>query len=205
MIGPATTAIAAGTVAGRLGIAPPVVCGAVVGLALAPGPTAAAGLLVWAVTRFRTAAGRRRLEEDVAAAALETSELLGLALAGGISIAGAYRLARDFAPPVVLPHVDRLLMEMDHRGVAAALAADRGPMATASEVLLTAATAGAPALPALEAHVRHLQHAGHTARVERARRLPVRLLIPLTLVVLPGFVLMTVGPAVVESLARLAP
>jgi len=35
--------------------------------------------------------------------------------------------------------------------------------------------------------------------------LPVRLLLPLTLLVLPGFVVMTVGPTVIESLARLNP
>jgi hypothetical protein len=39
--------------------------------------------------------------------------------------------------------------------------------------------------------------------MERARRLPVRLLLPLALLILPGFVLLAVGPAVLQGLARL--
>ena len=89
------------------------------------------------------------------------------------------------------------------RGIGPALAADSSALAEVSNVLLVATVSGAPALPALEAHSRQEHHRRHTAAVERARRLPIRLLIPLTLLVLPGFVLITVGPTVADSLARL--
>ena len=47
--------------------------------------------------------------------------------------------------------------------------------------------------------------AGHAERITVARRLPVRLLLPLALLILPGFVVLAVGPAVLQALARLAP
>ncbi len=72
-----------------------------------------------------------------------------------------------------------------------------------SHALAAASASGAPALPALQAHLDAATHRRHHAEIEAVRRLPIRLLVPLTLLVLPGFVLMTVAPVVVDSLARL--
>ena len=174
-------------------------------VAVAPLQALAGGFLVWAVDRFRRAARRSAEERRTADAALEAAELVALGLAGGLSVASAHRLAAHHADRAVQPELERLVASMGESGAAAALAADSGPTAGSSAALATAAAAGSPALPALEAHVEHEHHRRHTAAVETARRLPVRLLLPLTLLVLPGFVLITVGPTVADSLARLAP
>ena len=55
----------------------------------------------------------------------------------------------------------------------------------------------------LEVSLREAQAEQTTARLEAARRLPVRLMLPLALLILPGFVVLAVGPALLEALDRL--
>ena len=66
-----------------------------------------------------------------------------------------------------------------------------------------AAASGAPLEPAIRAYIDGERRHRHTGAIERARRLPVRLMIPMTLLVLPGFVVMVYGPAVVALVADL--
>jgi hypothetical protein len=65
------------------------------------------------------------------------------------------------------------------------------------------AQSGAPLLPGLDARIAELRAAERYAHLERVRKLPVKLLFPLALLVLPGFLLLTVGPVVAGSLQRL--
>lgn len=170
-----------------------------------PVPTGAALIMWWAMRRFRRASHAGAIDSAQSDAALEAAELVGLGLAGGLSIAAAHRVALDHAPEPVRPALSSLLGSIDRTGVVEALGGDRGPLSGCSAVLAAASATGAPVLPALEAFVRQEHHRRHMAAVESARRLPIRLLIPLTLLVLPGFVLITVGPTLADSLARLSP
>ncbi len=138
-------------------------------------------------------------------ACFEASELIALGLAGGLSVAAAHQVALTHSAPEARTALGLLLGSMRTRGARAALIGDDGPLAPASQVLAAAVVSGAPALPALEGYLEVEAHRRHTRSVEAARKLPVRLLLPLTLLVLPGFVLLTVGPTVVGSLARLNP
>lgn len=204
MIGPVALSLG-GAVALRHRVDPVLVTPiGVAGLTL-PLPTAAGLFLWWAVARFRRSARLAATRRAEAAGALEAAELLGLGLTGGLSVAAAHRLALDHAPHAVAPALRSLVSRMSEQGITAALDADSGPLAGSSAVLAAASASGAPVIPALHAHVVQEHHRRHTEAVERARRLPIRLLIPLTLLVLPGFVLITVGPTVADSLARLAP
>jgi hypothetical protein len=183
---------------------------AVVGLGLgtailAPVPVAAAAFFAFAISRFRSGARGSRFADVEREACFEASELVALGLAGGLSLAAAHRAALSHSAPEARAALSLLVQSMTDRGARRALMDDVGPMAGASRVLAAAAASGAAALPALEGHLETESHRRHTARVEVARRLPVRLLLPLTLLVLPGFVLLTVGPTVVSSLARLNP
>lgn len=206
MIGSVAIAVGTGAAVGRRhAVDPAIVAGLTLAASMAPLASCAVGFLWWAVVRFRSAAARSRADAGAAEGILEAAELIGLGLAGGLSVPASVRLALDHGPSTVAPHLGRLIGEIDRRGVVPALARDRGPTAAVSSVLVTATASGAPVLPALEAHLRQEHHRRHTASVEAARRLPIRLLVPLTLLVLPGFVLITVGPAVVDSLARLSP
>ena len=65
------------------------------------------------------------------------------------------------------------------------------------------ATTGAPLAVSLEAIAATMRSERASASRERMARLPIKLLFPLALLTLPGFVLMAVGPAVVSGLSRL--
>lgn len=205
MIGTAGLALAVARSSRRVGLEPVIAAAGVVLLIEAPAQSLALGFFTWAVVRFRRAAARARAERDREAAAIEAGELVALGLAGGFSVAAAHRAALDHCDESIRPDLALLCWRMARDGVVAGLDADTGPMAPGSAALVTATASGAPVLPALEAHLRQVHHARHMAAVEAMRRLPIRLLIPLTLLVLPGFVLVTVGPAVIDSLARLGP
>jgi hypothetical protein len=196
---------AAGLAERHMRLSPYLVVTIVLGLIVAPLPTCALAFMLWSVARFRRASAARRADRAAEDAALEAGELIVLALAGGSSVAAAVRLADRHCAVEIAPALRSLGESMSRRGVVPALAADSGPMHAVSSVLVTATASGAPVVPALEAHLAQERHRRHTRSVEAARRLPIRLLLPLTLLVLPGFVLITVGPAVIESLARLSP
>ena len=172
---------------------------------IAPVQTAAGLFLALAVARFRSAVKLSRQSTVERDASLEASELVALALAGGLSVAAAHQVALVHAAPEANATLSRLVVDMQVKGTGAALIDDDGSMAGASRVIAAAAASGAPVLPALKGHLEVEAHRRHSERVETARKLPVRLLLPLTLLVLPGFVLLTVGSTVVGSLARLNP
>jgi len=206
LIAPVLIGLATEAVLGRREVRRPWAVGlGVAATFVAPVPVVAAAFLVLAISRFRSA---RQVSRGVGAereACFEASELVALGLAGGLSVAAAHQIALTHAAPEARAALRRLVRSMRDRGTRAALIEDDGPMAGASQVLATAAVSGAPALPALEGHLEVEAHRRHTERAEVARKLPVRLLLPLTLLVLPGFVLLTVGPTVVGSLTRLNP
>lgn len=83
-------------------------------------------------------------------------------------------------------------------GTAAALAGATGPLAPLLRRLADAATSGSPLEPAIRSYIDAERRQRHTRAVEHARRLPVRLMVPMTLLVLPGFVVMVYGPAFVD-------
>jgi tight adherence protein C len=72
-------------------------------------------------------------------------------------------------------------------------------LALADRALVT----GAPLLASIDGYATSLRRDERAAAVEKARRLPVKLLFPLALLILPGFLLLTVGPALLAGLDRL--
>lgn len=88
-------------------------------------------------------------------------------------------------------------------GAAAALASAGGPLAPLFHRLADAAASGSPPEAALRSYIDVERRRRQSEAVERARRLPVRLMVPMTLLVLPGFVLMVYGPAFIDLVASL--
>ncbi len=76
---------------------------------------------------------------------------------------------------------------------------DPGLFVVARRALAT----GAPLAPAVSGYATALRNEERSRQLTAARRLPVKLLFPLALLILPGFLLLTVGPAVLGSLERL--
>ena len=165
----------------------------------------AGGTVVVATARWQRAAAatqRKRLaDSDVALFA----DLVLLGLGAGLSLRSSVEEASRHVVEDLRVEVSRLIEAMDRHGVGPALGSVGGRLDRFGRVAAAAALSGAPVAMAVGAYAATLRHAEHAAAVERARRLPVRMLLPLALLILPGFVVLAVGPAVLQSLARLGP
>lgn len=175
------------------------------GVITTPQVTVAFTALVVARLRWRRA--RRTTTEARAADADELllADLTTLALAAGHTVRSALGAAMPHLHPLLRAELQELLATMDRVGTGPALLGVGGRLGELGRVTAAASASGAPIGPALAAHADRLRHARHEARIARARRLPVRLLIPLALLILPGFVVLAVGPALLQALARLGP
>lgn len=199
-------AIGGWLVATRLGWFRPWVAGVVAGTtAASPLLGVSAGAVLLARARWRRARFRRdedaRADADVALLA----DLLVLGMTAGMSLRGAMIAAEPHVHAGLRADLEELRARFDREGMAAALVGMGGRLEDLSRIAAGAAVSGAPLGTAITAFARARRHADHAARMEAARRLPVRLLLPLALLILPGFVLLSVGPAVLEGLARLGP
>ena len=160
----------------------------------------------WFVLRRRAERRRRREAGAVLAELPEAVDLFALAASAGLSV----RLATEAVAPRLAGPIGRALhtaADQMRLGVEAAEALEvltRAPAGDALRLLVRPLTDslryGSALGPALE-------RAATLARAERrrqaeaaARRVPLRLLFPLTLCVLPAFVLLTIVPTVAQAL-----
>ena len=160
----------------------------------------------WFVLRRRAERRRRREAAAVLAELPEAVDLFALAASAGLSV----RLATEAVAPRLAGPIGRALDRAVHQmrlGVEVAEALEvltRAPAGDALRLLVRPLTDslryGSALGPALE-------RAATLARAERrrqaeaaARRVPLRLLFPLTLCVLPAFVLLTIVPTVAQAL-----
>jgi tight adherence protein C len=175
----------------------------VVIVAAAP-PAAIATGIAGAVLALRARLRRRRLqEEDAGRDVTLLADLVALGLRAGLGLTEALRRAVPLVHPALAAEVEVVLRAADRSGSEAALAAAGGRAARLYRLAARAAATGAPLAEAVEGYAVERRHADHTRAVEAARRLPVRMLLPLALLILPGFVVLAVGPALLEALARL--
>ena len=134
---------------------------------------------------------RPEQEDDVLLA-----ELTALGLSAGLSFLASLESAAQHASGAGRDQVRRALRTPEARGDAGAAT---GLFALADRALLT----GAPLLASVDGYATSLRRDRRAAATERVRRLPVKLLFPLALLILPGFLLLTVGPALLAGLERL--
>ena len=123
------------------------------------------------------------------------AELAALGLSAGLSFAASMEASTNHLSDDAARRVRRYLRNpsgADAPGEAAAL------LALADRALVT----GAPLLAAIDGYATSLRRVERAAAMERARRLPVKLLFPLALLILPGFLLLTLGPALLAGLGR---
>jgi hypothetical protein len=193
-------------VARRFRLARPGLAG-LVAAALVAAPLAGLALaaVVVAGRRWRAAAVRTAAARDDHAAASLFADLVSLGLTAGLSLRAAVAAARGHLDGRLRREAGDLLAAMDRVGVASALAAVDGPLSDFGRVAAGAAASGAPVAAAVAAFSATRRQVDHADRVAAARRLPVRLLLPLALLILPGFVVLAVGPALLQALARLGP
>jgi pilus assembly protein TadC len=70
-------------------------------------------------------------------------------------------------------------------------------------VLARASAAGSEVVTPMTRLADELNAEQAAARLEAVRRLPVLMLLPLTTLILPGFLLLAIAPAIIDAFARL--
>ena len=176
---------------------------AVAGAVWYPLQTLALGVAALAVTRRgvirRIRAERTRAERDAVALA----ELVGLGLSAGLSFVAALEAAACEIGPPLAEEVHDVIRRSRHRGIAAALEESGGAARRLYLLAARATVTGAPVAAAVRAYVAEQRDADRARALAAARRLPVQLLFPLALLILPGFMVLTIGPALLGALERL--
>lgn len=129
-------------------------------------------------------------------------QLVLVGLTAGLSLEAALLHAEERLPSAAAQEVDQLLRRARHSGMASALSSSGGPSQSFLRVLARSYVTGAPMAAAVAVFLSESQETYRTEALTRARRLSVKLLVPLALFMLPGFVFLTVGPAFVESATR---
>ena len=175
------------------------------GAITAPQLALASTAVMVARQRWRRARKAARASRAADADELLLADLATLALAAGHTVRSAFVAAAPHVHPMLRAELHELQETMDRVGTGPALLSVGGRLGELGRVTAAASASGAPIGPAVAAHADRLRHARHEARIARARRLPVRLLLPLALLILPGFVVLAVGPALLQALARLGP
>lgn len=175
------------------------------GIVAHPMPAVAALVVVAARRRWTRAVGVTRRERAADGDIVLLADLVALGLTAGKTVRGALETSIPHLEPDLAAEVGTLVAAMNRVGASPALAAAGGRLTPLARVVASAVASGAPVAGAVAAHADHLRHLRHTEEVTAARRLPVRLLLPLALLILPGFVVLAVGPAVIQALARLGP
>ncbi|MEA3509955.1 MAG: hypothetical protein U9R51_00830 [Actinomycetota bacterium] len=149
------------------------------------------GLAVWAAIRRLPRPSKHNDDEAVLA------ELTALGLSAGLTFTASASAATASVPGEAS---NRLRKAIRGGGEMDGVAVDgHGLMIVVHRALLT----GAPLQPAVSGYATTLRKEERSRALTAARRLPVKLLFPLALLILPGFLILTIGPAVLGSLERL--
>lgn len=130
-------------------------------------------------------------------------QVLFVALSAGLSVAAALDFAADEVGPAAAGEVRSVLRNARYQGLAVALAGAHGTAGRLFAVLARAQLTGASAVKAMASFVDEERRDRRARAVEAAQRLPIKLTVPLALLILPGFVLLTFGPTVIATVQRL--
>jgi tight adherence protein C len=129
------------------------------------------------------------------------ADLVVLGLSAGLAFPAALEAATDEVAPRLRREVHGVLRAQRVAGSGAGPVSGEG--ARLYRLAARAAGTGAPLLDGVRALADELRREANTEALVAARRLPVRLLFPLTLLILPGFVVLVVGPALLGVVERL--
>ncbi len=152
---------------------------------------------VRAARRARITTLSRRRE---AADELRIVDLVALGMTGGL----AFTQAATFAASIVGGSVGAELARCVRSGASTVQVVTDIPSIEAMTVAARRSDAsGSPLGPDLRRIASQIRNERAAHERERLARLPVKLLFPLAFAILPGFILMTVGPAVISGISRL--
>ncbi len=155
----------------------------------------------WAVARLW--AWRNRSSRSAEPRPDHLGQVLFVALSAGLPVAAALEFAAGEVGPVEAGEIRSVLRAARHQSLAVALSGADGATGRLFAVLAAAQTTGASSIRAVAAFVDEDRRVRRARAAEAAQRLPVKLTVPLALLILPGFVLLTFGPTVVATVQKL--
>lgn len=161
---------------------------------MAPGAAAA----WWMFSRWRSRQGPATVEDVI-----RFGRLLVVPLTGGMSLSNSLMMATVQAHPQLRVEVSQTLRRSRQVGLARSLAGSGGCLGELFGRMAGAHASGSSLVQAVTTHVDNLQYQARMESLSRVRSLPVTLAVPLTLLIVPGFLLTLVGPAVVSRIAEM--
>jgi hypothetical protein len=120
-----------------------------------------------------------------------------------MSLSNAMMLAILQAHPQLRVEVSQTLRQSRQVGLARSLAGSRGCLGELFGRIAGAHASGSSLVRAVTTHVDNLQYQLRMESLSRVRSLPVTLAVPLTLLIVPGFLLTLVGPTVVSRVTEI--
>lgn len=173
-----------------------------IGLAVGGPPVAAtlAVVLLWPRLPRLT---RRRIRPLAEGDVILVARLLLLALSGGMPLGTSLvEVARQLEGRAATETED-LVRRSRARGLTMALAETEGLLGELCSGLVRAQITGASLRDALDSYIDRRLSASRALALQRARTIPVKLIVPVALLVLPGFILLVAGPEVLSQLTDL--
>lgn len=155
-----------------------------------------------AVTRRRL---RRRRQALIAEELPLLGDLVSLGLTGGMSMTSALAAAAPQLHSPLAAEIEAIVRRSRQHGAAMVLEGCSGAAHRLYQLAGRAVATGAPLAGAVDAFTDEVRAEQRSAAIDRAKRLPVLLMFPLALLILPGFVLLTVAPAVAGAFERVMP
>jgi hypothetical protein len=161
--------------------------------------------LSWGLFRLGKKRSRRRsVAREIPTQQALLARILLVGISGGLPIPAALALAHSYLEGPVATETGAVLRRSRREGATSALGQGGDLTRPLFSKLTMAAASGAPVGEAVSSYLAELRAEQRTQALERIRRLPVTLMIPLGLLILPGFVLLFVGPIVYRALSDLS-
>ena len=183
----------------------PLLAGCVVALGLRYPWMATALVIPMLSGRYHTSRSRRLEQRRAVSDPLVVARVVQVGLAGGLPSTASLALAVGEVGQFVADELTATLRTARREGMASAMAAGNGPLMRPLFSRITLAQAsGAPMHEVVAAYLADGRAARRGKALEQVRRLPVALMVPLGLLILPGFVVLFVGPIVLNSLLDLS-
>jgi pilus assembly protein TadC len=157
-------------------------------------------LAFFGIDRWKRRAANTRLRRARRADPDRLARGLLVGLSAGLPTAAALRRSAAEVGGEVGATAEHMLRQARRDGLAAALGRVEGELRPLATTLARAQLTGAALIPAVTAHVDERRAMARTRAIHEARTLSVRLVVPLALLILPGFVLIAAGPAVIGAI-----
>lgn len=172
-------------------------------LTAAPLPGIGLLLIAGLVMALRRLAIRRQAPMADSADLARLCDLMALSLTGGLGMQAALELAATETGGRIGAEVAGAIRSVRVGGMAVVMSTAEGIGRPLYRTLGRAAATGAGILQPVTELADRLNADLAARQLEAVRRKPIAMLFPLTLLILPGFLLLVVAPAILEALGRL--